>query len=175
MLAFVLPSFARTCMAMKLGMAIAARMPMITTTIISSMSVNPFCACTCDFMSSSRVQGLEKCPLQHGHRLRCQSCNPDAVVTLASRDPPRSRRVLVALVDRIVVLGIATRTVLPGLLEAVTDELAVQRRGVDAQELARALLLPAREVQDLEDVLLLQLLERHVGRVDDQAPLLAVA
>src|SRR5689334_2221949 len=43
MLAFVLPSFARFCIAMKLGIAIAARMPMITTTIISSMRVKPFC------------------------------------------------------------------------------------------------------------------------------------
>src|SRR5437870_7690944 len=44
MLALVLPSFARFCIAMKLGIAIAARMPMITTTIISSISVKPFSA-----------------------------------------------------------------------------------------------------------------------------------
>src|SRR5213594_4767039 len=43
MLALVLPSFARSCIAMKFGIAIAARMPMITTTIISSISVKPFC------------------------------------------------------------------------------------------------------------------------------------
>src|SRR5262249_36698493 len=43
MLALVLPSFARSCIAMKFGIAIAARMPMITTTIISSMRVKPFC------------------------------------------------------------------------------------------------------------------------------------
>src|SRR5262245_49695109 len=43
MLALVLPSFARFCIAMKFGIAIAARMPMITTTIISSMRVKPFC------------------------------------------------------------------------------------------------------------------------------------
>src|SRR5262245_28405499 len=42
MLALVLPSLARSCMAMKLGIAIAARMPMITTTIISSIRVKPF-------------------------------------------------------------------------------------------------------------------------------------
>src|SRR4051812_795099 len=40
---FVVPSFARLCMEMKLGIAIAARMPMITTTIISSMRVKPLC------------------------------------------------------------------------------------------------------------------------------------
>src|SRR6185369_14961026 len=36
------PSLARDCKAMKFGMAIAARMPMITTTIISSIRVKPF-------------------------------------------------------------------------------------------------------------------------------------
>src|SRR5881394_2728259 len=43
MFALVLPSLARSCIAMKFGIAIAARMPMITTTIISSISVKPFC------------------------------------------------------------------------------------------------------------------------------------
>jgi hypothetical protein len=38
-----LPSLARFCIAMKFGIAIAARMPMITTTIMSSISVKPFC------------------------------------------------------------------------------------------------------------------------------------
>src|SRR5262245_55360900 len=42
MFALVEPSLARLCMAMKFGMAIAARMPMITTTIISSIRVKPF-------------------------------------------------------------------------------------------------------------------------------------
>ena len=42
MLALVEPSFARFCIAMKFGIAIAARMPMMATTIISSMSVKPF-------------------------------------------------------------------------------------------------------------------------------------
>ena len=40
MLALVEPSFARFCIAMKFGIAIAARMPMMTTTIIISISVN---------------------------------------------------------------------------------------------------------------------------------------
>src|SRR5438552_10162340 len=44
MLDLVPPSFARFGIAMKLGIAIAARMPMITTTIISSISVKPFSA-----------------------------------------------------------------------------------------------------------------------------------
>ena len=42
MLALVEPSLARFCIAMKFGIAMAARMPMITTTIISSMRVKPF-------------------------------------------------------------------------------------------------------------------------------------
>src|SRR3954465_204469 len=42
MFAFTLASRARSCMAMKLGIAIAARIPMITTTIISSIRVKPF-------------------------------------------------------------------------------------------------------------------------------------
>src|SRR5437870_13874275 len=42
MFALVLPSFARSCIAMKFGIAIAARIPMITTTIISSIRVKPF-------------------------------------------------------------------------------------------------------------------------------------
>src|SRR6267378_2035181 len=42
MFAFTLASRARSCMAMKFGIAIAARIPMITTTIMSSMSVKPF-------------------------------------------------------------------------------------------------------------------------------------
>src|SRR5207247_4332130 len=46
MLALVEPSLARFCMAMKLGIAIAARMPMMTTTIISSIRVKPFCDLT---------------------------------------------------------------------------------------------------------------------------------
>src|SRR5262245_10928923 len=41
MFARVLPSRARSCMARKFGIAIAARMPMITTTIISSIRVKP--------------------------------------------------------------------------------------------------------------------------------------
>ena len=41
MFALVAPSFARFCMAMKFGIAIAARIPMITTTIMSSMRVKP--------------------------------------------------------------------------------------------------------------------------------------
>src|SRR5204863_7524556 len=43
MFVLVLPSLARSCIAMKFGIAIAARMPMITTTIISSIRVKPFC------------------------------------------------------------------------------------------------------------------------------------
>jgi hypothetical protein len=43
MFAFVEPSFARFCMAMKFGIAMAARIPMMTTTIMSSISVKPFC------------------------------------------------------------------------------------------------------------------------------------
>src|SRR5207249_7379552 len=42
MLALVEPSLALFCIAMRLGIAIAARMPMITTTIISSINVKPF-------------------------------------------------------------------------------------------------------------------------------------
>src|SRR6266850_4228038 len=42
MLALVEPSLARFCIAMKFGIAIAARIPMITTTIISSIKVKPF-------------------------------------------------------------------------------------------------------------------------------------
>src|SRR5438552_2200781 len=44
MLDLVPPSFARFVIAMKFGIAIAARMPMITTTIISSIKVKPFSA-----------------------------------------------------------------------------------------------------------------------------------
>src|SRR5262252_11188513 len=74
---------------------------------------------------------------------------------------PALRCVLVALRDVVLVLQ-ARGAVLARLLEPVADELAVERRGVDAEQLARALLLPAGEIQHLEDVLLLQLLERHV-------------
>src|SRR5215471_19274996 len=42
MLALTLASRARSCMATKFGIAIAARIPMITTTIMSSMRVKPF-------------------------------------------------------------------------------------------------------------------------------------
>src|SRR5512138_3630874 len=41
MLLLVAPSLARSCIEMKFGMAIAARIPMITTTIISSIRVKP--------------------------------------------------------------------------------------------------------------------------------------
>src|SRR5262245_45685652 len=71
------------------------------------------------------------------------------------------RRVLVAFLVLLVHLRPEPCS-LAWLLEPVADELAVERRGVDAEQLTGALLLPAREVQDLEDVLLLQLLERHV-------------
>src|SRR6059036_2259638 len=43
----------------------------------------------------------------------------------------------------------------PRLLDAVGDQLAIQRRSVDPQDVAGLLLLPARVVQDLEDVFLL--------------------
>src|SRR5258705_3143424 len=43
MFALTVPSLARLCIAMKFGIAMAARIPMITTTIISSISVKPFC------------------------------------------------------------------------------------------------------------------------------------
>src|SRR5712672_3001798 len=42
--AFASLCFDRAWNLMKLGIAIAARMPMIATTIISSMSVKPFCS-----------------------------------------------------------------------------------------------------------------------------------
>jgi hypothetical protein len=42
MFAFTLDSRARSCMATKFGIAIAARIPMMTTTIMSSISVKPF-------------------------------------------------------------------------------------------------------------------------------------
>src|SRR6185503_9856021 len=41
MLAFTLDSRARSCIATKFGIAMAAKIPMITTTIISSISVKP--------------------------------------------------------------------------------------------------------------------------------------
>src|ERR1044072_8324311 len=92
----------------------------------------------------------------------CNSCASHAA----------SGRVLVALVQHVLVLVHAA--VLARLLQPVADQLPVERRSVDPEQLARALLLPAGEVEHLEDVLLLQLLQRQVGRVDDQAPLLAV-
>src|SRR5438552_8732448 len=58
------------------------------------------------------------------------------------------------------------------LLEAVADQLAIERRGVDAEDFAGPLLLPADALQHLEDVLLLQLLERQRRRVDHQRPAL---
>src|ERR1044072_8324310 len=92
----------------------------------------------------------------------CNSCASHAA----------SGRVLVALVQHVLVLVHAA--VLARLLQPVADQLPVERRSVDPEQLARALLLPAGEVEHLEHVLLLQLLQRQVGRVDDQAPLLAV-
>src|SRR5262245_2558898 len=56
------------------------------------------------------------------------------------------------------------------LLEPVGEELPVQRRGVDAQDLAGPLLLPLGVIEHLEDVLLLEFLEAHRRRLDDQAP-----
>ena len=55
MFARVLPSFARSCIAIMLGIAIEASIPMITTTIISSIRVKPLCGLR--FIGPSR--GLE--------------------------------------------------------------------------------------------------------------------
>src|SRR5439155_6970348 len=52
------------------------------------------------------------------------------------------------------------------LLEPVGEELAVERRGVDAEDLARPLLLPAGVVEDLQDVFALELLQGQARRVD---------
>src|SRR5690349_24476959 len=45
------------------------------------------------------------------------------------------------------------------VLQTVRQELAIQRRRVDPENLRRALLLPARVVEHLHDVFLLQLVE----------------
>src|SRR5437867_5899247 len=62
-----------------------------------------------------------------------------------------------------------------GPLDPVGDQLAVEGRGVDAEDLAGALLLPAGVVQHLEDVLLLELLQRERRRIDDQAAAMVLA
>src|SRR5262245_21775876 len=67
-----------------------------------------------------------------------------------------------------VLVGVPIRLVAGALLDAVADQLSVERRGVDAEDFAGSLLLPAGVVEDLEDVLLLQLLEGQRRRIDHQ-------
>src|SRR4051812_1253199 len=81
-----------------------------------------------------------------------------------------SRCILFALAPLHSILVELART---GLLDAVGDELAIECRRVDPQDLARPLLLPLGRVEHLEDVLLLELLERQRRRLDDQAAALA--
>ena len=59
MFALVLASLARFCRAMKFGTAIAAGMPMITTTIISSIRVKPRWARCCSAVSGAPTRGEE--------------------------------------------------------------------------------------------------------------------
>src|SRR5258706_14920877 len=73
MLALVEPSLARFCIAMKFGIAIAARIPMITTTIISSMSVKPFW-----FLNMTGVLLLNWTVPPPGRALAWYQRNPDA-------------------------------------------------------------------------------------------------
>src|SRR5215831_12723346 len=109
---------------------------------------------------------LANCP----RRANCTLVRPIPRIRDGSRPEYFSGGVLRALRDvRSLQLGIAAAR----LLDAVGDQLAVERRGVDAQHLAGLFLLPARRVQHLEDVLALQLLERERRRFDDQAAALA--
>src|SRR5436309_6549908 len=94
MLALVLPSFARFYIAMKLGIAIAARMPMITTTIISSISVKPFSALRmtvtplAEILSAAPADGLSagtKCNRCAGPARKNHAASP----TLAAPGPLR--------------------------------------------------------------------------------------
>src|SRR5882672_4870635 len=56
------------------GMAIAARMPMIATTIINSIRVKPFCTAFMEMF----LEELERRNKRRKRRLRCRSCNPYA-------------------------------------------------------------------------------------------------
>src|SRR5439155_11715396 len=216
MLALVLPSLARSRIAMKLGIAMAARMPMITTTIISSTSVKPLCVFTITSFAMPGLQyavtvdaflppemtwstghaaarattqpTVEPGPRRRSPRIRLvpgpsrwSAAAPPVHPSVASREPPgdlqqhptgacrshssrHTRRRLV----RLPLAHIVEPSARP--LHPVCDELAVERRGIDAQDVARLLLLPPRRVQHLQDVLFLQLLEGERRRVDDQAP-----
>src|SRR5688572_31120001 len=53
--------------------------------------------------------------------------------------------------------------------ETVREQLPIERRRVDAEDLGRTFLLAAGIVQDLEDVLPLQLVQRERRVVDDEA------
>src|SRR5689334_20210249 len=99
------------------------------------------------------------------------------------KPPPLSGRLLVVGARALLALAVPVRrelgmsgaredaAAIALLLEAVGQQLPVERRGVDPEDLARALLLPARVVEHLEDVLALELLEAHVRRVDHEAAL----
>src|SRR5206468_1156203 len=95
MLALVLPSFARFCMAMKLGIAIAARMPMITTTIMSSMSVKPlFCLRRmAGYFLLVWVRGRERVRLAGNRNARARGGGgPDSMEGTALRHASGERR-----------------------------------------------------------------------------------
>src|SRR5262245_48269769 len=82
---------------------------------------------------------------------------PKAVVLPAT--PRRRAGEKPCQLRRRLLLVAALAAVVPRRLHAVGQELAIERRGVDAQDLRGFLLLPLRVVQHLEDVLALQLLE----------------
>src|SRR6185295_14095812 len=207
MLALVLPSLARDCMAMKFGIAIAARMPMITTTIISSIRVKPLsdldiwgsfsCLGLAAFGSllptlsrAVHATGVPRIGRRRGSRDALPFKRLGERPSAGSDHPRASNRAFLAGLDskrgdlhetwptdaqsptsgRLLLFAPTVFRV--ALFEAVAEQFAVQGRGVDSEDFARPLLLPPGVVEDLEDVLALQLLQRHVGGVDHQCSLL---
>src|SRR5215471_3577019 len=100
----VLPSFARRCMLMMLGMAMEARIPMITSTIISSTSVNPCSRLVGDTWFLARTRGGLPADLEDGEvpaaRGLCAPA-PGALELLTARQLERERRRLAVRVDHI--------------------------------------------------------------------------
>src|SRR5262245_41959601 len=188
MLARVAPSFARSCIATKFGMVMAASTPRIATTIISSISVKPRCVFTvsslmpvaarnpCGWTRSATRSSVSTgravpdtgrlnpitlrntvpaCPVPARTRRCARSPRLPIRTTLhvlheAARAPcnPQSSRHPRGGLVHLPFAGLVE----PGarLLHAVGDQLAVEGGGVDPQDVAGLLLLPARRVQHLE-------------------------
>src|SRR6266704_360629 len=101
--AFASLCFDRAWNLMKFGIAIAARMPMIATTIINSMSVKPFCSFFMDLSLWDGTSGVLESKARAGRENRGfpRDCAADPVTMESKNVAAVTRRVTPAFAGRL--------------------------------------------------------------------------